>query len=282
MNILTKTKTLAHSLFNMIGLEVRRSRPLGSLGEPRSSNFNEEIIIADLIQRINPSEHFYVDIGAGDGETMSNSYPLIRQGWEGLAVEGDGGRFATLAHRYAPFPNAKLSRNFVTPDNVISIFKGYNVPHNFAFLSLDIDGYDYFVLEKILSTYRPLLICAEINEKIPPPLAFTVLYSPAYEWTHGSFYGQSISMLEQLALKNNYKLVKLEYNNAFLIPKECTDMPHVPAAEAYKVGYLDKKDRLSLMPWNEEFEVALKMSPKQATAFFNEKFKEQKEKFMLQ
>ena len=36
-----------------------------------------------------------------------------------------------------------------------------------GFLDLDIDGYDYFVLETLLSKHKPKLISCETNEKIP-------------------------------------------------------------------------------------------------------------------
>jgi hypothetical protein len=62
----------------------------------------------------------------------------------------------------------------VTPNNVVSLLLANDTPKEFAFLNLDLDGYDYFVLEQILTHYRPKLICKEINEKIPPPIKFSV------------------------------------------------------------------------------------------------------------
>ena len=52
-----------------------------------------------------------------------------------------------------------------------------------------------------LSDYRPRLICSEINEKIPPPIKFTVKYSPNHYWQGDHFYGQSISQLYKLCKK---------------------------------------------------------------------------------
>jgi hypothetical protein len=133
-------------------------------------------------------------------------------------------------------------------------------PAEFAFLSLDIDGFDYFVLESILSQYRPALICAEINEKIPPPIRFTVLYSDDYEWDLSLFYGQSIAQLDVLRARHDYALVQLEYNNAFLMPAEIAPRS-MTAEDAYRDGYLRRGDRLEKMPWNAPYEELLTMSP---------------------
>ena len=92
-----KTKELIGRGFNSLGFQVRRTRRLGALNTPKSSNFDEEAIIADLIEEIDPKEHFYVDIGAGDGESMSNTFPLAAKGWHGLAVECLGDQCAFLA-----------------------------------------------------------------------------------------------------------------------------------------------------------------------------------------
>jgi hypothetical protein len=285
MSILFKikfhTKEAIGRCFNAAGFQIKRKQKIGTLSAPKSSNFNEEAIISDLLAKIQPKEHFYIDIGAGDGESMSNSFPLVNAGWKGLAVEGGGMPFAKLAHRYAEFPRVHLAREWVTPDSVLNLLAGYGTPKEFGFLSLDIDGYDYFVLDKILSAYRPSLICTEINERIPPPLQFTVKYSPDLEWQGGPFYSQSISILEELAKKYKYSLVKLEYNNAFLIPSEISPLPAITAEEAYKIGYVDKPNRLVFMPANKEFDPAITMSKDQAVAFFKEKFKAYDGKYIL-
>ena len=82
-----------------------------------------------------------VDIGAHNGVTFSNTYPLFKSGWSGLLVECDKNRFATLSHLYRTMPDATLACTFVTPENVVSLLKGFNIPEKFDFLSLDIDSY---------------------------------------------------------------------------------------------------------------------------------------------
>lgn len=282
MSAYSSGKRLAKLSLAALGMELRRIRPESGVGASGHSNFNEEAIIRDLLARIRPAGRFCVDIGAGDGETMSNSYALFQAGWNGAAAEWDGTRFARLAYRYSGFPGARLVRARITPDNVLGFLAACEAPREFGFLSLDIDGYDHFVLAKLLTAYRPALICAEINEKIPPPLRFTVKWRPDHAWTQDHFFGQSLSMLEDLGKREGYDLAGLEYNNAFLIARERNTGPVLTAAEAYRTGYADRPDRLKRLPWNRDMEPLLTLTPGEAAAFIREKFKGYAGKYVLE
>lgn len=265
-----------------LGFELRRVRPASASGGAGYSNFGEDGIIRDLLGKIAVKHRFAVDIGAGDGETMSNSYALFAAGWEGLAAEWDGGKFARLAYRYAGFPGARLARARVTPENVLGLLAAAEAPREFGFLSLDIDSFDHFVLERLLTAYRPSLICAEINEKIPPPLKFSVKWDPAHHWAQDHFFGQSLSMLDDLGKRQGYVLAGLEYNNAFLIPQELAPAPALSAAEAYRAGYASRPDRLARLPWNRDMEPLLSMDAEAAKAFVRDKFSAYDGKYVLE
>jgi hypothetical protein len=159
----------------------------------------------------------------------------------------------------------------VTPDNAQAILAAAEVPRDFGFLTLDIDGYDHYVLDRILSGYRPALVCAEINEVIPPPVRFTVRYDDGYEWGNSHFYGQSISQLEVLARRYDYAIVAVEYNNAFLMPSDLAPVS-VTAQEAYRVGYAERPDRLLLLPWNAVMEPLQHMTPGEVVVFLDDLF----------
>jgi hypothetical protein len=275
-------KRLVKQSLNAMGLELRRVRPAGATGKAAYSNFGEDPIIQDLLSKITIRHRYAVDIGAGDGETMSNSYSLFKAGWDGVAAEWDGARFAKLAYRYAAFPGARLIRTRITPDNVLNLLAACEVPREFAFLNLDIDSYDHYVLEKLLTAYRPSLICAEINEKIPPPLKFTVKWNPDHAWAQDHFFGQSLSILEDLAKRQGYALVGLEYNNAFLVARELNPVPILSAVDAYRQGYVSRPDRLQRLPWNKDMEPLLTMTPTEALAFVQEKFKHYEGRFVLE
>ena len=230
------------------------------------SSLNEDRIIDRLIMQLGFSDRWCVDLGASDGVKNSNSFKLYQEGWSGLAVEACPVKFAELVKNYLCFPNVTPLNARITPINVCELLTRAEVPKDFGVLSLDIDGYDYFVLSELLKQYRPRIVCTEINEKIPPPINFTVLYNEEYRWAGDHFYGQSIERLGQLALAENYSIVYLEYNNAFLIPTEClTDgVKPLSAEEAYRTGYMERPDRLKHFPWNRNMEWLHGLAPIEA------------------
>lgn len=238
-----------------------------------NSNLGEEKIIRKYLKFIRPANRYCIDIAASDGMTQSNTLFLYKQNWGGLAVEYDPGRFSILANHYKKFPKVDLVREKVTPLNVLSLLDSSMTPANFDFFNLDIDSYDYFVLDQVLSKYRPQLICTEINEKIPYPIEFSVKYSTDHYWRGDHFYGQSISQLNKLCKKYNYKIVELFYNNAFLMPSEIKGPRTLTCEEAYKAGYSDKADRIAKFPYNQDMEELQSLNKSQGIQFLRDKFK---------
>ncbi len=252
------------------GYEFRRFRAAAI--KSKFSNFNEQELIAKYLTQYPPKHRFCIDIGAGDGEKTSNSCALFHEGWAGLALEWDGEKFSRLAYKYAIYPSVRLSRSRVTPQNVQALLQSAEVPQNFGFLSLDIDSYDYFVLEKILEQYQPSLLCIEINEKIPPPIKFSVQWDENFRWTGDHFYGHSLAMLEMLALRFDYVIVGLEYNNAFLLPQKIFQGTKRSLTEIYVEGYLQKPDRLQRLPWNKDMEDLQNLNPEQVVEAIHNRF----------
>jgi hypothetical protein len=248
------------------------------------SNFGEERISLEYLNALSiPVEQKYaVDIAAADGLGGSNTYRLFSLGYAGLAVEGDPGKFAFMSNLYRSFSQVFLMRVFITPENINEALLVARVPRNFAYLSLDIDSYDYFVLEKMLQNYEPAVICAEFNEKIPPPLKFTIKYDPTFSWDYSHCYGQSICKLFEFTQKFAYDLVSVEYNNAFLVSRKLNKWKPLSAEEAYKTGYLDKPDRLQRLSANADMEPVLGMAPKDAAEFINKKFSAYAGKYTLE
>jgi hypothetical protein len=242
-------------------------------GGSQFSHLDEENLIKKYLAEAHIDQGFCVDIAASDGITMSNTYALYKAQWSGLAVECDPWKFSMLATRYTEFPRVRLAKCMVTPENILALLDAFSTPARFDFLNLDIDGYDFFVLREILSRFRPSLICTEINEKIPPPVKFTVRWDPNYCWSNDHFYGQSISMLHQLCVEHSYSLVELHYNNAFLVPAESSSCRPLGPEEVYREGYLEMPDRREKFPWNANVEEVLHLPPEQALAYLNTFFK---------
>jgi hypothetical protein len=241
----------------------------------RSYNDEEQIIARMFTEHLPLRHEFCVDIGAGDGVTMSNSHFLFSGGWGGLAVEYSPASFAELARVYAKHEKVQLARCRATPEGIGILFQAYNVPRDFDFLSLDIDGYDHFVLDAVFQAYRPTLVCTEINEAFPPPVKFVVKYHPEFRWNVDRFFGHSLAKVQELCDRHEYAIVRVEYNNAFLAPRELLADARLVALtpeQGYREGYLERPDRLKRFPWNADIEHLRGASPGEIVAWANQQF----------
>lgn len=218
---------------------------------------------------------FFVDIGCSCSTEYSQSEILLDHHWSGLMFEYDRGKYEKQLAKMKD-KNVKVIHAKVTPENILQLLESNNCVEGF-YLTIDIDGYDYFVLEQILSKYKPKLIVSEINEKIPPGIKFSVLYNENYGWDSSHFYGYSLSMLENLLVKYNYKILDLDYNNVVLTQGKQTE----DLAEIYNRGYLHKDDRFSLFGWNSNFEPIYKLNKQEQINFINKEFSTHEGKYTL-
>jgi hypothetical protein len=237
----------------------------------RFSHANEQSILARYIEQLLPPDQprTVVDIGAGNGVRWSNSYALLLAGWKGLGIEADQQKYELLAKVYSKFPNAHASNSLADPGNIGSLLRKFAVEENFGVLCLDIDGNDYWVLDAILSQFRPGLVVSEINENIPPPLRFVVKFDPNFQLRY-HFYGYSIAALEDLCARHDYGILELEYNNAFLAPRELAAAQFRDAASVYREGYLDRPERKERFAFNLDMEALHSLSPQEGIRFLEE------------
>jgi hypothetical protein len=237
----------------------------------RFSHANEQRILANYIKQLLPTDQprTVVDVGAGNGVRWSNSYALLRSGWKVLGIEADAQKYSLLSRVYRKFPRARASHLRADPDNIGCLLKKFGVEKDFGVLCLDIDGNDYWVLRAILSEFRPGLVVTEINENIPPPLRFVVNFDPDFRLRY-HFYGYSIAALEDLCGEHGYGILRLEYNNAFLAPKELAAAQFRDAETAYRQGYLEREDRKERFVSNQDMEILHSLSPEEGIRFLRE------------
>lgn len=228
-------------------------------------------LLASIIYPDNHT-HFVLDIGASDGLDQNNGLFFFMQGWPGLCLDADPQAFQRWLRFYPQhLPWVKGQCLNVTPENILEVLRAQQVPQFPSLLSLDIDGFDYPVLETLLSSYQPLVICAEINESIPVPISFYVHYSEAYRYTGSHFFGMSLSALHDLALSQGYVLVDLSYNNALLVKEECypEHWQRPTLTEVYNKYVLGPR-----RAWNAPLFSLENMNSEQALAFLQHYFAE--------
>ena len=256
----------------------------------RTNKFNLDIQghgeakkLLEICKKLEIKRGYYVDIGASDGWTSSSTYPFAKNNkFSGLSVELDDKKFRKMQFIYKKFNNTYLSNSKVTPENVLSLLKEFNVPKDFDLLNLDIDSYDLFVIKKLLSSFQPKIVSMEINEKIPPPIYFTVTYDETHFWKEDHFFGCSLQAAFEELSKFDYKLYTLEYNNAIFIRADQTiSFSNLSVSEFYKKGYVNKTDRKEKFSYNKDVDILLNMNPRNTIDFINELFKNYHGKYQL-
>jgi hypothetical protein len=274
------TETKSPSLLTRLDFALHRARL--SLKKKKYSRFDEEKILAKYIAALLPKAHGHtaVDIGAGNGVRWSNTFALFVGGWRGIGIEAGGKTFRRLKRAYRHHPNVVPCNERADPDRIASFLRSHGIEKNFEVLSLDIDGNDYWVLQAVLAEFRPRLIVAEINEKIPPPIRFIAKYDPNFQLRH-HFYGFSIMSVADLCRRYDYAILELEYNNVFLAPRELPGVIPLDPETAYSRGYLDRPDRKEKFALNFDLESVQTMNADDAVNFLNKFYAKERGKYYL-
>jgi hypothetical protein len=208
-------------------------------------------LILNIYNKIlNPSKYI-VDIGASFGAECDPVYQfLIKNEYNGLCIEGNTIKSNELKKK----TKFNIYNGYITPNNILSIFKQYNVPIYIDILKIDIDGFDLEIIRKILTIYKPKIIIAEINEKIPPPIKFEVLYKEDYNWDESHFFGFSIASGEKVMSDNNYKILSIyDINNIICVNSELSEIiglsEYIDINKIYMDGYINNIKRKDFY-WN--------------------------------
>lgn len=128
-----------------------------------------------------PYTRMCVDIGGGDGFYLSNSRHLKTIGYGQDVIDKENGDYVNADNIHIWFT--------LKPDVV----------------SIDIDGNDYWILQKIFTIHKPLVIIAEFNAAFSDSRA--IKYNPDHEWDGTDYYGFSFEAGKKLFERHGYKVI---------------------------------------------------------------------------
>lgn len=201
------------------------------------SQNGEDGVIRYLFDEIGFESRWFVEFGFG--AVQCNSLRLMKhEGFNGFLMDGSAENvdfFNYTANRLG-IKGVKAIQAFITRDNLQDLIRGNGVPRDIDFLSLDVDGNDYWFWEE-LDCISPRVVCIEYNAGLGPDLSLTVPYDPAFEryskHPSGFFHGASLAALEALGKRKGYYLIGCDSTgtNAFFLRADTT-VPNVPAVTA--------------------------------------------------
>ncbi len=229
-----------HQLRNLLDLEVERYRRelLGSEDRyKRAENLNryefsifsqcgEDGIINEIFNRIGLTNHFFVEFGAGNG-LQNCTTALLLQNWFGLWIENAPANVQVISSKFSSFlvrHQLTFLKQFITAENIESIFREADIPAEFDLLSIDLDGNDYWVWNAI-ENYSPRVVVCEYNGHFGSDIKWVMKYNPQHVWNGSSYYGASLKSLELLGSQKGYQLVgcNLSGVNAFFVRQDLAE-----------------------------------------------------------
>ena len=186
-----------------------------------NSQNGEDGVIEQIFKMMNIKNGNFIEFGAWDGKHLSNSYKLFTEGWSGIFIEGDSPKFNTLINNFRNYNNVCCINRYVgysDNDSLDTIIEESSFKNKqFDFISIDVDGLDYFILQK-LNKYLPKVICIEVSSGHSPN--FSELLN---ENVARNNVGQSINVMAKMAYEKGY--FPLCYTgNLFLVKNEYKDI----------------------------------------------------------
>jgi len=206
------------------------------------SQFGEDGIIQYLVRqaKITREETSLVEFGADFYGEANTRFLVMNDNWRGVLI--DGSEASIKAIRRQPFfweRDLTAIAAFIDRDNINDLIGSAGYRGKIGLLSIDIDGNDYWVWDKI-AVVDPVIVVAEYNSAYGPYRAVSVPYDPKFyrmkAHYSGLYFGCSLKALEVVAARKGYALVgsNSQGNNAFFVKRErLNGQPALTAEAAY-------------------------------------------------
>jgi hypothetical protein len=186
----------------------------------KTSQNNEDGIIEYIFNKIQLKKINFVEIGFDYYENNSINY--LYKVNKGLFIDGSKEKvlkLKSIINLFYPFKNITVLTKFIHKDNLNEIINSYySEKEEIDFLSIDVDGNDYYLLDNL--SLKPKIICVEYNFWFGSNIKCSIPYDKNFIWNQGSLYsGTSLNALCSLAKTKGYHLIALESNcvNAFFV-----------------------------------------------------------------
>jgi len=205
-------------------LADKKQIDLSATGFSIFSSLEEDGLLFYIISCLGIKNGRFVDIGSNDCINSNCANLAFNIGWSGLFIDGDErniriGKKLYAAHRLTqPYQNNFITA-IVTPANVNQLLEQQGFTGEIDFLSIDIDGDDYWIWQAI-ETISPKMVMIEnhvefgLNDIVVPidaPKQLRQQYS--------DYHGASPVAMCKLAACKNYRLIganRLGFNAIFL------------------------------------------------------------------
>ncbi len=212
-----------------ISLTQKKLSKINNLSQVEFSVFSQwgdDGIIDWLTKNIPIKNKIFIEIGTENYKESNTRFLLMNQNWIGHLIEGNP-RFVKDIENQSICWKYDLNTHclMVNKSNIDKKIKSLNLPKNIGLLSLDIDGIDYWVWEKITSI-EPIIFICEFNSILGDKKAITVPYNENFERSKFHYsnlaFGASLEAFKYLSKKKDYCFIGTNSNgvNAYFVKKK--------------------------------------------------------------
>lgn len=188
------------------------------------SQFEEDGILLYLFSLLGMTNKTFIEFGADDGINSNSANLYYNHNFSGLFMDGNEkaiarGKYFFKRHTNESAKSPIFKQAMIKVDNINELIKSSGIEGEIGLLSIDIDGFDYWVW-KAMDVVSPQIVIIEthnefgLNDIIVP-------YDPDYFYPgkHPTYHGASPVAMTKLAKKKGYRLVaanELGFNFIFL------------------------------------------------------------------
>ena len=202
------------------------------------SQHDEDGIVYSLLQTVGIKTRHLVDIGCGD-HGGNSSWLLQECGFRGLLLDASP-RAVTLSRELFADARVLIQQVVVSARNVNALIAAHDFPQELDFLSIDVDGMDYWIWNAV--DYRPRVVAIEYNSAFGPDVSVTVPEIEGFvRSTVGParlYFGASLTALAKLGLRKGYRLIMTDASgtNAFFVRDDlATAFPDAPVSHHFRM-----------------------------------------------
>jgi hypothetical protein len=204
------------------------------------SQFGDDGIIQYLIHHLAVAPQTFVEFGVENYTEANTRFLLVNDNWRGLVMDASADYMASVQGEDLYWKHELTAvAAFIDRDNINALLSEHGFTGDLGLLSVDIDGNDYWVLERI-ECVHPVVIVAEYNSLFGSHTPVSIPYSAGFYRTrahHSNLYwGCSLAALCHVTGQKGYAFVGSNSagNNAYFVRRDrLRDLVPLSTEEGY-------------------------------------------------
>ena len=227
------------------------------------SQHGEDGILDYLTSRLLKSSRNFVEIGIGDGTENNSAWFVLAKYYRGVMIDGNAEGVSWAKYILQPKNcGVRIEHCFVTVETIQKVIGMMGEESDADFLSLDIDGNDYWIAKALLEArIRPNIWVVEYNSAFGPLRSLTIPYKSTFAVKQGfgsSLYsGCSISAWRKLMARYDYQFVTVENTgtNAFFVKRSAFQSEFLKDIQGVEFRESFSHKREYGVSWAEQFKL---------------------------